>query len=149
MLTKLGVRKLIDCTKEEYGYSGDKTLLVNIAILKGLYTALGGTKYITVPQKFDNITTFANIVFKHKLNTLTKMSHDKMTSLLVKSLLAINKQPEIIVGINIPMSNNDISIMMLNLIFSEYTEDMSIKSLDIQNITLDLLKKLDERKVGV
>lgn len=149
MLTKLEVRKLIERTKEEYGYSGDKTLLVNIAVLKGLYTALGGTKYITVPQKFDDITTFSNIVFKHKLNTMKRVSLDRVTSNLVKSLLAINKQPEVIVGVTTPLSNNEISLMMLNLIFSEYTEDMSIKSLDIQNITLDLLQRLDERKVGV
>lgn len=149
MLTKLEVRKLIDCAKEEYSYSGDKTILVNIAIMKGLYIAIGGTKYITVPQKFDNITTFANIVFKHKINTMTKMSKDRLTSLLIKSLIAIGKQPEIIIGNNVPIYNNDISIMMNNLIFSEYTEDMCIKSLDIQTITLNLLQKLDERKVGV
>lgn len=149
MLTKLEVRKLIDCAKEEYSYSGDKTILVNIAIMKGLYIAIGGTKYITVPQKFDNITTFANIVFKHKINTMTKMSKDRLTSLLIKSLIAIGKQPEIIIGNNVPIYNNDISIMMNNLIFSEYTEDMCIKSLDIQTTTLNLLQKLDERKVGV
>lgn len=149
MLTKLEVRKLIDCAKEEYSYSGDKTILVNIAIMKGLYIAIGGTKYITVPQKFDNITTFANIVFKHKINTMTKMSKDRLTSLLIKSLIAIGKQPEVIIGNNVPIYNNDISIMMNNLIFSEYTEDMCIKSLDIQTITLNLLQKLDERKVGV
>lgn len=149
MLTKLEVRKLIDCAKEEYSCSGDKTILVNIAIMKGLYIAIGGTKYITVPQKFDNITTFASIIFKHKLNTMTKMSKDRITSFLIKSLIAIGKQPEVIIGNNIPIYNNDISIMMSNIIFSEYTEDMCIKSLDIQNITMSLLQKIDERKVGV
>lgn len=149
MFTKLGVRKLIDSAKDEYNYSGDKTILVNIAIMKGLYIVLGGTKYITVPQKFDNITTFSIIVFKHKLNTLTKMTKDRVTSLLIKSLIEIGKNPEVIIASNIPISNSDISLMMLSLIFSEYTEDMTIKSLDIKNITLDLLQKLDERKVGV
>ena len=149
MLTKLGIRKLIDNAKSEYNCSGDKTILVNIAIMKGLYIALGGTKYITMPQKFDNMTTYSSIVFKHKLNTKTKMSKDKLTTLLIKSLMAVGKKPENIIGAAIPISNNDISILMLNLIFSEYTEDMIIKSLDIQNITLDLLQKLDEREAGV
>lgn len=149
MLTKLEIRKLIDNAKDEYACSGNKTLLVNIAIMKGLYTAIGGKKYITLPQKFDNIATYSNIVFKHKLNTKNKMSKDKITTLLVKYLMAVGKKPENIIGTTVPISNNDISILMLNLIFSEYTEDMIIKSLDIQSITLNLLQKLDEREVGV
>lgn len=149
MVTKLEIRKLIDCAKNEYTYSGDKTILVNIAILKGLYISLGGKKYITIPQKFDNITVYSSVVFKHKLNTMTNMSKDRLTSYLIKYLMAINKQPEVIIGADIPIMNNDISLMMLRLIFSEYTEDMMLKSLDIQNNTIELLNKLDERKVGV
>lgn len=148
MLTKLEVRKIIDCAKDEYNKSGDKTILVNIAILKGLYIAMGGTKYINVPQKFNSMTTYASLVFKHKLNIKNKLSKDKITALLVKSLITIGKKPEIIIGTKIPMLNSDIVVLMLNLIFSEYTEDMTVKSLDIQCITLDLLQRIDEREVG-
>ena len=80
---------------------------------------------------------------------MTNMSKDRLTSYLIKYLMAINKQPEVIIEADIPITNNDISLMMLRLIFSEYTEDMMLKSLDIQNNTLELLNKLDERKVGV
>lgn len=149
MLTKLQIRKLIDSTKEEYNNSGDKTLLVNIALMKGLYIAIGGTKYITMPQKLDNMVSYASIVFKHKLNIESKMQKDKITSFLIKSLMSVGKKPENIIGNTIPISNNDISILMVNLIFSEYTEDMMINSLNIRNITLELLQKLDEREVGV
>ncbi len=149
MLTKLQIRKLIDSTKEEYNNSGDKTLLVNIALMKGLYIAIGGTKYITMPQKLDNMVSYASIVFKHKLNIESQMQKDKITSFLIKSLMSVGKKPENIIGNTIPVSNNDISILMVNLIFSEYTEDMMINSLNIRNITLELLQKLDEREVGV
>lgn len=149
MLTKLQIRKLIDCTKEEYNNSGDKTLLVNIALMKGLYIAVGGTKYITMPQKLDTMVCYASIVFKHKLNIMNKMQSDKVTSFLIKSLMSVGKKPENIVGSTIPTSNNDISVLMINLIFSEYTEDMMINSINIRNTTLELLQRLDEREVGV
>lgn len=149
MLTKLQIRKLIDCAKEEYNNSGDKTLLVNIALMKGLYAAIGGTKYITMPQKLDTMVCYASIVFKHKLNTMNKMQSDKVTSFLIKSLMSVGKKPESIIGNTIPTSNNDISVLMINLIFSEYTEDMMINSINIRNTTLELLQRLDEREVGV
>ena len=117
--------------------------------MKGLYIAIGGTKYITMPQKLDTMVCYASIVFKYKLNIINQMQNDKVTSFLIKSLMSVGKKPENIVGSTIPTSNNDISVLMINLIFSEYTEDMMINSINIRNTTLELLQRLDEREVGV
>lgn len=147
MITRLDIRKIIDNTKEEYSKTGELSIFVNIAILKGLYIALGGTKYITVPTKFDNITCYSIIVFKHKLKLSCK-SESKITQDLVRSLIINNKKPEYFLNNKLPTTNDEIANLLVALILSVYTEDMVINSNNIHNLAKELLDKVDEKGAG-
>lgn len=149
MLTKLEIRKQIDCKKEEYGVINDKTLYVDIAILKGLYLALDGKKYITIPQWFDNITAYAKLIFKHKLNIKAGLPKEKIAGSLIKSLISICKKPESFLNNGIPVTNEEIAKLFVKIILSEYTEDMVINFDSTYSKALELLNNIDEREAGV
>jgi hypothetical protein len=149
MLTKLDVRKIIDNTKNEYSTSHDKVMLLKVAIAKGLYKALGGTKCITVPTIFDSITTYSFIVFKYKIKCDTLKSSKRAFNILIRELMENRKSPEYFLGNKIPVSNEDMANLLATLIIYDYDyEDIIINKNNIYNIAFDLLQGMEDRKVG-
>jgi hypothetical protein len=149
MLTKLDVRKIIDNTKNEYSTSHDKVLLLKVAITKGLYKALGGTKCVPVPTIFDSITTYSFIIFKYKIKCDTLKSNNKAFNILVKELMENRKSPEYFLGENIPTNNKDIANLLSTIVIYDYEyEDIIINQNNIYSITFDLLQDMDGRKAG-
>ena len=144
MLSKIGVRRIIENTKDNYTNSGDKTLFVDLVLLKGLYIAIGGTKGIPTPSKFDKITSLARIVFKYYLKS--KESTDKTLTRafdgLYDGLCESGIIPEDFI-IDIPTTEEDIAGLLASLVVSFYVEDMLVNYNNIYNKTLKIIREVD------
>lgn len=146
MINKMYVRKLIDRSKAEYSNNYDTSILVHISILKGLYIALGGTKCVTIPAKFDKMVTYSKVVFEHKLKLNTMKCKDKVINILIKSIRNIGCGPEYYLSDELPLTNEAIARLLVKLVISEYTEDMIINSQSLYNITISLLNDIDSKE---
>lgn len=146
MLTKLGLRREISNVKEKYKESGNRVLIVHMAIMKGAYRALGGTKYITIPPVYNRVVELSENVFRLRLSAGTTVNKNKYYQNIADMLA--NKGIDARV-LELNMSNSSLADLLSVLIMSEYTEDILINTVTIRTITIKLLNVMDEREVDV
>lgn len=149
MLTKIDMRKMIENKKREYSASGNKEILLHVAIMKGMYDAYGGTKYITVPPMYNFVVKSSIIVFTYK-NRLKTVGYNKAKIGLIGELLEIGIDTEVCnIEQYISTDNIGISRLLALIILCKYTEDIVINSEAIIDIAFELLENIDEREVNV
>lgn len=144
MLSKLDVRKKIESIKDRYSETKDKSLLLEAAIIKGLYLALDGEKGIPLPNKYNNITSFSKIMFRYRLKV---ENIDKAYSYLYTSLMVNNKMPEYYIH-KIPESNSEIAELLADIILDTYNDDININYDLVYNIALNNLNEIGVMRNG-
>lgn len=149
MLSKMDTRRIIENEKEKYNKTNNKDILIRVAILKGYYLVIGGTKAIPLPNKFDLITANSKLIFKYKMkisNHKSIISDIKATEILYKLLLINNKQPEYYINSQVYRTNTDLANLLTRLICSEYTEDILINQQTVFNIALNTLNDVTRKE---
>lgn len=145
MRSKVTIRKLIDYYKNEYSRDKDKDMLIYIAILKGMYIALGGKKGIPLNANLDFIVKLSKILFsyEHKIMTSKPENVIKAHLWLDEELRKIGIYTGSITNIMYNNTFNSIVICSLlsELVCREYGEDLFINNNKIYNIALDIISK--------
>lgn len=144
MLSKLELRKKIEGIKDKYSKDKDKSLLLEAAILKGLYLALDGAKGIPLPNKYNHITSFSKIIFKYKIKS---ENMDRAYNYLYTSLMLNNKMPEYYIH-KIPKSNADIAEILADILMDVYTDDINVNYELVYNIALNNLNEFGVMRDG-
>lgn len=140
MKSKIDIRNDIASFKLQYEYTKDKSWLIQCAIYKGLYLAMGGQKGIPIPNKYDKIILYSKAIFKFKLNSCNK---EKAYSSLYKSLVNMNKMPSYYLGEEIPEDNDSLAKALTLLITEDNTDDLSIRYYNIYSIVHTVLCEME------
>lgn len=135
-LSKISVRKSIVREKETYQYDNDKRHLIAIAVLKGLYVAIGGEKGIPLSSNFDIIVSNARLLFTY-MSLVDLKLYEKAEKFAFNNI----KFP---ICRNNVSSNADVAKTLSYMIFCVcgYREDMVINHIDLEIITLKYLNTL-------
>lgn len=135
------IRGEIDRVKGLYCKTGDSNYLITVALLKGLYIAIGGTKGIPLSAKVGDIAWISAIVFKYMYKVDTHKNTNKAINELVEELQRAN----IIIQL-IPVykygtlkSNEYIAELLGDCVGAYIQPDILINKMNIMDTTLKLL----------
>lgn len=133
---KISVRKCITNEKEAYQSDRDKRHLIAIAILKGLYTAIGGEKGIPLSSNFEIIVTNAKALFTYMVLVDSKC-YEKAEKFAFNNI-------NFYISVDNVLTNVDVAKTLSYMIFSlcGYREDMVINHIDLETITVRYLNLL-------
>lgn len=136
MKKKVVVRKMIEEAKEKYIESNDKSLLLEAALLKGYYLALGGKKGIAIPKKFDRIICMSKSLFKYKINIDIK---DNAYMTLYKEFLNMGLKLDYFnTSFNV-LTNEDTANLIAFILTECNEQDIVINYKSINDIALNIL----------
>lgn len=143
MMNKLSIRNRVATLKNEYTKSSDPLLLLEIAILKGAYIALGGAKAIPLPSKYNNIIIYSNIIFTFKIKTVNKnYSEQKLIEIWFKILNKYNKHVYMLNDDFLPVCDKKLASIATTFILASNEEDLVINRNNLESIYMVLLKQI-------
>lgn len=118
-------------------------LILEAAIVKGLYLALGGTKGILLPSRYDNVTQTSKVIFKYKIKTKNNSDYYSLLKVLKQS--NINYVHYINLNFNNEITNDMLASLAGNIIIDKYKneQDPTINNINIQLIILGYLNYID------
>lgn len=141
MISKLDIRKLIEDSKIKYSMSKDKSMIIEAAILKGLYLALDGKKGVAIPSKYDNIVLYAKLVFRYKIKA---GKNNRAYGELYNSLLKLDKMPNYYLCDNGILNNRELAELLANLVSSDYNNDLVINQNEVYQLTIGILDEMEK-----
>lgn len=140
MISKALIKSAIKEKKKDYFENEISYALVEAAIYKGLYRAVGGSKVIALPNKFENMVTTAELFFKFNIKIKEAQSDEEVKSIFNKLLNRYNKRSHDEISVSANMSNDKLTDIFIVLLFEDYTEDIVINKNNIYNTVYKLLE---------
>ena len=141
---KIVIRDSITMSKYNYLNTGSNEYLIQAALLKGLYLAVGGQKGIVLTPKVDYVVQGACIAFTY----MYKLDNGKIPGKAVEWLIKKLKEPLP----NVPMSydryctsNEDIAHLASEIIFRNHIEDIVVNKVSVYSTVVRILNRLERR----
>ncbi len=139
MYSKALIKSAIKIKKDEYFDYDVSYSLVEAAIYKGLYQAMGGSKAISLPIRFQDLTIISELFFKFyiKISNIDDISE---INSIFKKVASKYYCGELSNNTLSTKSNSELANMFNNLVFSKYTEDIVINKENIYKTIFELLE---------
>ncbi|MBO5387944.1 MAG: hypothetical protein J6A59_07390 [Lachnospiraceae bacterium] len=132
MSEKIYIRKLIDEYKIKYNSTFNFIYLIDVAILKGVYLAIGGTKGIPLNPNMTTLVTTTRQIYEYRIKSLTCKNDTKLklTRLIQRELAEYD------IRIEVDLDNVECVATIISTITSLKSDIINIDTLytEITNI---------------
>lgn len=142
MSEKIYIRKLIDEYKIKYNSTFNFIYLIDVAILKGVYLAIGGTKGIPLNPNMTALVNTTRQVYEYRIKSLTYKNDTKLklTKLMQRELA------EYSIGIEVDLDNVECIATIISTITSSKSNIINIDTLYTEIINILALVERQEFK---
>lgn len=144
MLNLIDVRNSIGERRIEYNKSNSRDILIEMSLLKGAYVAIGGKKWIPLPNRYDQMTEIAYSIFSFKQLTLKSKNIDKAMQNLYSNSTKFHINIDYYTKGNVPETNKQLAELLCNILSDVYTDIVLLSINRVYSFTLEILEGMDD-----